>query len=139
MNESKVDKLLSNGYLWNVSGLADYFFKIYSSGEFQRQYEVVRKKYIMNILMFLSELNTLSSIKCYSSKANFALIELLNGKSSFDFTMELLVNDGIYVRDCKDKIGLDEDFIRIASWTFEDNLKVLTALKRSLGDKFMVN
>jgi len=129
MSKEKVDQLLVNGYLWNVSGLADYFFKVYSDPQFQADYDVVRKKYIMNTLMFLTELGSLDNEKSYPSKANFALIEITNGKSSFDFTMDLLIDHGIYVRDCSDKIGLDGEFIRVASRSFEENLKIISALK----------
>ncbi len=129
MSKERINALLSNGYLWNVSGLADYFFKVYSDREFQNAYEVVRKKYIMNTLMFLTEINSLHNVKSYPSRANFALIEITNGKSSFDFTLELLVQSGVYVRDCSDKIGLDGEFIRVASRTFEENLKIISALK----------
>jgi histidinol-phosphate/aromatic aminotransferase/cobyric acid decarboxylase-like protein len=128
--KSKVSSLLANGYLWNVSGLADYFFKIYSTNEFQMEYEVVRKKYIMNTLMFLSELNSIKNLIVYPSKANFALIEL-KGTSSFDFSLDLLCNHGVYVRDCSDKKGLDGQFIRVASRTFEENLKIISSLKES--------
>lgn len=129
MSEKKVNTLLANGYLWNVSGLADYFFKVYASAKFQTEYEVVRKKYIMNTLMFLSELSRLKNVRTYPSKANFALIEILGGKTSFDCTMDLLLDHGIYVRDCSDKKGLDGEFIRVASRTFEENLKIIDALK----------
>ena len=131
MHEDRVKTLLSNGYLWNVSGLADYFFKIYSDPTFIAEYDIVRKKYIMNTLMFLTELNNLNNrdIRIYPSKANFALLELTNGLTSFDFSMELLINHGVYVRDCSDKIGLDGEFVRIASRTFEENLKIINALK----------
>ncbi len=129
LHESRVKHLLSNGYLWNVSGLADYFFKIYSDGVFQQEYDVVRKKYIMNTLMFLSELYALKNVITYPSKANFALIELTDGSSSFDFTMNLLVEHGVYVRDCSDKIGLDGQFVRIASRSFEENLIIIKALQ----------
>ena len=131
MHDSKVSLLLSNGYLWNVSGLADYFFKLYSQSNFINEYNVVRKKYIMNTLMFLSELNSLKGIKVYPSKANFALVEL-NGSTSFDFYIDLLINHGVYVRDCSDKIGLDGQFVRIASRTFEENLKIISAIKNTL-------
>ena len=131
MNEDKVSTLLSNGYLWNISGLADYFFKLYSQPDFIEEYDIVRKKYIMNTLMFLSEISTMKGIKVYPSKANFALIELIN-TTSFDFSIDLLVNHGIYVRDCSDKIGLEGQFIRIASRTFEENLKIIAAIKKSL-------
>ena len=130
MSADRVKKLLSNGYLWNLSGLCDYFFKIYSQPDFILKYDVVRKKYIMNTLMFLSELNNISSIKVYPSKANFALIEVIDGRSSFDFSMDLLIDSGIYVRDCSDKIGLDGQFVRIASRTFEENLQIFDAIKK---------
>jgi histidinol-phosphate/aromatic aminotransferase/cobyric acid decarboxylase-like protein len=129
MDSKRVNSLLSSGYLWNVSGLADYFFKVYSDQEFVQNYNVVRKKYIMNTLMFLSELSSITSVKVYPSKANFALVEILDGRSSFDFSMDLLINHGVYVRDCSDKIGLDGQFVRIASRTFEENLQIIKAIK----------
>jgi histidinol-phosphate/aromatic aminotransferase/cobyric acid decarboxylase-like protein len=131
MNEQRVNALISNGYLWNVSGLADYFFKVYSDNAFVKEYEIVRKKYIMNTLMFLNEINGITSIKSYPSRANFALVEIIDGRSSFDFTIDLLVDNGIYVRDCSDKIGLDGQFIRIASRSFEENLKIIDAIKNA--------
>jgi histidinol-phosphate/aromatic aminotransferase/cobyric acid decarboxylase-like protein len=130
MNSEKVDHLLKNGFLWNVSGLANYFFKVYRNEAFISEYDISRKKYIMNTLMFLTELKNIPGIKVYPSKANFALIELLNSDSSFNFAMDLLVNHGIYVRDCSDKIGLDGAFIRVASRTFEENLKIIQAIKK---------
>jgi histidinol-phosphate/aromatic aminotransferase/cobyric acid decarboxylase-like protein len=129
MDAVKVNILLQNGYLWNISGLTNYFFNVYANNEFISKYNIVRKKYIINTLNFLNELKKINGIKVYPSKANFALIEILNGKTSFDFTMELLMNYGIYVRDCSDKIGLDGQFVRIASRSSEENLKVIEALK----------
>ena len=134
MCEERVNRLLKNGFLWNVSGLTDYFFRVYASSHFMNEYSVVRKKYIMNTMMFLNELNAINSqIKVYPSKANFALIELLNGTSSFDFSMDMLIDNGVYVRDCSDKIGLEGEFIRVASRTFEENLKIIEAIKKRVG------
>ncbi|MCL9805131.1 histidinol-phosphate aminotransferase family protein [Flavobacterium amniphilum] len=132
MNSEKVDVLLRNGYLWNVSGLTNYFFKVYSDKAFIEKYNVERKKYIMNTFMFLDELKNIKGINVYPSKANFALIEIENGMTSFEFTVNLLVNYGIYVRDCSDKIGLDGQFVRIASRTFEENLQIIKAIKELL-------
>ena len=135
MNEKRVAELLSNGYLWNVSGLANYFFKIYCEPDFIAQYDIVRKKYIMNTRMFVTEMGNIKNIKIYPSKANFALIELLDPSiTSFDFSMNLLINYGVYVRDCADKIGLDGQFIRVASRSFEENLKIISAIKKAAQD-----
>lgn len=135
MNADKVDKLLKNGYLWNVSGLTNYFFKVYSEKSFIEKYDIERKKYIMNTLMFLNELKNIQGIKVYPSKANFALVEIENGMTSFDFTISLLLRYGIYVRDCSDKIGLEGEFVRIASRSFEENLKIIKAIKELLCEK----
>jgi len=129
MNSKRVDYLLKNGYLWNVSGLANYFFKIYTEDDFTKKYDIARKKYILNTMLFFKELETIKYIHVYPSKANFALIELKNNIKSFDYTIDLLLNSGIYVRDCSDKIGLNGSFIRVASRTFEENVQIITALK----------
>ena len=129
MSRDKVESLLSNGYLWNVSGLANYFFQVYGRNKFQKEYDVVRKKYIMNTVMFLTELQKIDGLKIYPSKANFALVEILTGATSFDFTMKLLLEHGVYVRDCEDKIGLNGEFVRIASRSFEENLKIIDAIR----------
>jgi histidinol-phosphate/aromatic aminotransferase/cobyric acid decarboxylase-like protein len=129
MQPEKVNYLLNHGYLWNVSGLTDYFFKLYSREDFQRRYDVVRKKYIMNTLMFLNELIRTPNIKVYPSRANFALVELLDGSDSREFMIKALYSYGIYVRECSDKIGLDGQFIRVASRSFEENVLILNAFK----------
>lgn len=132
MDSERVNFLLQRGYLWNSSGLADYFFDLYSRRDFQVDYEVVRKKYIMNTLMFFNSLNELKNCRMVPSKANFALLELKTKTSSDVFT-ELIYHHGVYVRDCSDKIGLNGEFIRVASRTFEENLTILQALKQVIG------
>jgi histidinol-phosphate/aromatic aminotransferase/cobyric acid decarboxylase-like protein len=129
MDSNKVKQLLDTGYLWNVSGLTDYFFKLYSRPDFQKKYDVVRKKYIMNTLMFLNELNRIPNIKVYPSRANFALVELTDGSNATEVMIKLLFSYGVYVRECSDKIGLEGQFLRIASRSFEENITILEALK----------
>jgi histidinol-phosphate/aromatic aminotransferase/cobyric acid decarboxylase-like protein len=129
MQSDKVKMLLDTGYLWNVSGLTDYFFKLYSRIDFQKKYDVVRKKYIMNTLMFLNELNRIPNIKVYPSRANFALVELIDGSNATEVMIKLLYSHGVYVRECSDKIGLEGQFLRVASRSFEENIIILDALK----------
>jgi histidinol-phosphate/aromatic aminotransferase/cobyric acid decarboxylase-like protein len=133
MSKAKIDYLLDTGYLWNVSGLTDYFFRLYSREDFQKSYDLVRKKYIMNTMMFLNELNRIPGIKVYPSRANFALVELIDGTKSVEMMIKLLYTYGIYVRECSDKIGLDGQFLRIASRSFEENILILEAFKDIYG------
>lgn len=139
MSSERVAELLDNGYLWNISGLSSFFFDLYADREFQMKYDLVRKKYIMNTLMFINELKKIEKdnhIKVYPSKANFVLIELLNGKKSFDFMADLLVDYGVYVRECSDKKGLENgQFVRVASRNFEDNMLMISAIRENLESK----
>ena len=128
MQKSKIDKLLKNGYLWNSNGLSEYFFRIYGTQDFRDKYEMVRKKYITQTQQFFSDLAKIQGLKVYPSKANFALLELVNGIKSSDFVIKMLLKYGIYTRTCNDKIGLNGEFVRLASRTKEENDMILNAL-----------
>jgi len=129
MNEEKIKRLLGNGYLWNSNGFSEYFFRLYSSKTFLDDYEIIRKKYILETSKFFQKLSNLKGIKLYPSKANFALIELINNQTSDDFVADLLIDSGVYVRTCSDKIGLDGEFARIASRTYNQNQLIINSLK----------
>jgi histidinol-phosphate/aromatic aminotransferase/cobyric acid decarboxylase-like protein len=125
----KVSQLLNTGYLWNSSGLAEYFFRLYTRKDFIVEYEEVRKKYITESLFFVTELNRIPKIKVYPTKANFVLIEILNGQTSDEISTELLLNYGIYARNCSDKIGLHGHFIRVATRYKQENEYIIKSLR----------
>lgn len=129
MSKRRVSELLKNGYLWNSNGIAEYFFKLYSRPDFLTKYEIVRRKYITESLFFISELNQIASIKVYPSRANFVLIELLNGMTADDICSKLICDHGVYVRNCNDKIGLVGEFIRVAARSQDQNKIIIDAIK----------
>ena len=129
MSKKRVSELLENGYLWNSNGIAEYFFQLYSRKDFLARYEVVRKKYINESKLFFDQLLTLKNIKIYPSRANFVLIELLNGLVADEVSAKLLCDYGVYVRNCKDKIGLNGEFIRVAARSNNENGIILKALE----------
>ena len=61
--------------------------------------------------------------------ANFVLVELTNGATSYDFVSKLLIKYGVYIRDCSDKIGLYGEFVRIASRTKAENEIIVDSAK----------
>jgi len=128
MDKRKVEKLLKNGYLWNIGGLAEYFFQLYKKSGFVREYESVRKKYIYDTQMFFDELSGIEELKVYPSKANFAIVELLDRSNSTNFVSKMLIKYGVYTRTCSDKIGLNGEFVRIASRTKIENRVILKSI-----------
>ena len=135
MDKEKVDYLLRYGHLWNVSGLAEYFFRLYVQDEFQKKYEKVRIRYIQEAKHLFSELAAIAGLKVYPSMANFFLVELTNGATSSDFVSKLLIKYGVYIRDCSDKIGLDGEFVRIASRTQAENEIIVSSVKDVLQNE----
>lgn len=129
MAKKRVAELLKNGYLWNSNGIAEYFFKLYSRKDFLKKYEIVRRKYITEALFFISELTQIENIKIYPTRANFVLIELLNGLTADDVSSDLICNYGVYVRNCNDKIGLEGEFIRVAARSQSENEIILNAIQ----------
>ena len=129
MDPSRVKRLLKNGYLWNSGGLAEYFFRLYTRQDFLSEYEEVRKKYITESLFFVTGLSQISDIKVYPTKANFVLVEILDGRTADEISTELLLRHGIYVRNCSDKIGLKGQFIRIASRHKMENEYIVDSLR----------
>ena len=129
MDKQKVNSLLSNGYLWNSSGLSEYFFQLYRNEEFFKKYNEIRKNFILETKDFYNELSLIKKIRVFPTRANFALVELIDGSSSANFVSKLLIKYGIYARTGDDKIGLDGQFIRIASRTKDENKVIIKSLR----------
>lgn len=129
MSKEKVSRLLKNGYLWNSNGLSEYFFKLLTRPDFVKEYEDVRRMYIAEAHSFFKELAKIPKLKVYPSKANFVLVELLDGSRSIDFVLKLLIKHGVYVRTGSDKIGLEGEFVRISARTKEENQIIIEAIE----------
>jgi histidinol-phosphate/aromatic aminotransferase/cobyric acid decarboxylase-like protein len=130
MAPERVRALLGNGFLWNSSGLAEYFFDLYSRPDFLIEYERKRVHYLRHSRRFFKTLSLMPGIYAYPTSANFILIELRNGMTAEDLVCRLLVRRGIYTRTCDDKKGLDPGkFIRVASRCRSENRFVLRAFR----------
>jgi histidinol-phosphate/aromatic aminotransferase/cobyric acid decarboxylase-like protein len=130
MAPDRVRALLDNGFLWNSSGLAEYFFDLYSRPEFLIEYERKRVHYIRHTRRFFRALSLMPGLYAYPTSANFILIELRNGMTAEELVCRLLVRRGIYTRTCDDKKGLEPGkFIRVASRCRSENRFVLRAFR----------
>ena len=133
MKKSRVNRLLDHGYLWNTSGIAEYFFSLFSRPTFLSEYRKVLETYLGYIDVFTSMTSRANFIRTYPTSSNFQLMQIPAGVSASVITTLLLVRHGVYVRACGDKIGLDGEFIRVAIRTEPENELVFAALKDVLG------
>ena len=95
------------------------------------EYEKVRKRYISEMSHFAYNLMKIPNIKIYPSSANFVLINL-GDRDSFDFSCNLLIKHGLYVRECSDKKGLEGNYIRLACRTSKENKEIIKILREEL-------
>jgi histidinol-phosphate/aromatic aminotransferase/cobyric acid decarboxylase-like protein len=134
MAPQRVQTLLENGYLWNSSGLAEYFFDLYSRPDFQERYERERIRFIRNSRRFFTALSKIPGLHVYPTFANFALVELQGGLSAEELVCRLLIRRGVYTRTCDDKRGLENGkFLRIAARNRPENAYIIRSLRRLIG------
>jgi histidinol-phosphate/aromatic aminotransferase/cobyric acid decarboxylase-like protein len=134
MSEDRVADLLSNGYLWNTSGLSEFFFRLLAEPDFQALYASARLRYLGEASAFFEELGRLERIRAYSTMANFCLVELDATLRTEIVAPLLLIRHGVYIRDCRDKRGLEDgQYIRIAGRKHLENEIMINALKDVLS------
>jgi histidinol-phosphate/aromatic aminotransferase/cobyric acid decarboxylase-like protein len=135
MAAERVSRLLQHGYLWNSSGLAEYFFRLYARPDFQAAYAPVRQRYRQDFAAFQTVLARIPGLQVFPSQANFVLLKLTSGLSADEFFTQLLTDHGIYVRTCRDKRGLENgEYVRVAGRTAEENTAILSAVQAVLGN-----
>ena len=134
MPEKRVNAFLESGYLWNSNGIAEYFIDLYTRDGFRDEYEVERKRYIQDTQIFYKELTNIEGISCYQSKANFFLVNLGSEIKSELLCNIMLIRDGVYTRNCDDKIGLEGNFLRIASRSDHENSLIAESLNGILNN-----
>ena len=66
-------------------------------------------------------------LKIYPAYANFILVKLLDGTTSFEM-FERCIKSGLMIRDCASFHGLDGEFIRFCIQKKEDNDRLLNLL-----------
>ena len=109
------EKLRSQLPFWNINGLAAYILRCLTNykAEFAASFaRVAEDRCYMN-----ERLADFPELSVYPSKANFLFIELPAGVSGRKLRDRLLANHGLMVRECSNKIGCSEQYLRVAVQT----------------------
>ena len=123
-----IDKM--NGFKdpWNVNILAQKAGEIILN---QDEYIKLTKKVIYKEKLFLyQELKKIENIEVYYPNANYIFIDLKNIGYNSTAVYEKLAKKGILIRNCFNYRGLDDNHIRIAVKSREDNKKLIDKLKK---------
>ena len=112
---------------WNVNTLAQYFLSLLPSTN--AAYHESRKRLIGDVRWLYNTLRAIAGIEVYPTGANFVLFKIKGGMTAAELQGLLLTEHGMYVRDCSNKIGMDNFHIRVASQGREKDSKLVEALE----------
>jgi histidinol-phosphate/aromatic aminotransferase/cobyric acid decarboxylase-like protein len=131
MNPRAADLLRAQLPFWNVNGLAAYILKTVSEyrDEFRQSLALVEedRRYMLN------QLERINGLRVFPSKANFLYVELplnIPGRTLRD---RLLEEYGLLVRECSNKIGSSEQYLRLAVQTKEAVDVLVQALRHEVS------
>ena len=97
---------------WNVNGLAAYVLKTVT--RFKAEYRESFARAAEDRAYMTKRLSEISGLTVYPSKANFLFVELPEGVPGKVLRDRLLGRYGLLVRECGNKIGSSEQYLRLA-------------------------
>ncbi len=112
---------------WNINTLAQYFLSLLPSTD--AAYHEGRKRLIGDVRWLYHALQAISGIETYPTGANFVLFKIKGGMTAAELQGYLLNEHRMYVRDCSNKIGMDNFHIRVASQGREKDARLVKALQ----------
>jgi histidinol-phosphate/aromatic aminotransferase/cobyric acid decarboxylase-like protein len=116
---------------WNINGLAAYILK--SMSEFMDDFRQSLALVAQDRAYMLNQLERVRGLRVFPSQANFLYVELPPDFSGRNLRDRLLEHYGLMVRECSNKIGSSERYLRLAVQTKESINLLAHALRRELS------
>ncbi len=126
-NKYFLSKLLSLIPIWNINTLGEYFLSRLKDTDCQ--YHKARLKVVRDVHHLYNALKKIEGFFVYPTGTNFILIKSDCGLTAEELQTILLEEYGAYVRDCSNKVGIDEYHIRVASQGRKKDKVLIEALK----------
>jgi histidinol-phosphate/aromatic aminotransferase/cobyric acid decarboxylase-like protein len=97
---------------WNINGMAAYVLKTVT--RFKAEYLASFASVANDRIYMTEQLLTVPGLTVYPSRANFLFVELPGGVRGRQLRDRLLSNYGLMVRECSNKKGASEQYLRLA-------------------------
>jgi threonine-phosphate decarboxylase len=113
---------------WNLNTLAEYFLSLLPQAD--AAYHEARKRLMADVRWLYGALKTIRGIDIYPTGANFVLLKVKTGMTAGELQSRLLEEHQMYVRDCSNKVGMDDRHIRVASQGHAKDARLVEALRK---------
>lgn len=130
-NPQAAELLRSQLPFWNINGLAAYILKSVTQfkDEFRQSLALVEE----DRMYMLHQLEKVPGLRVFPSRANFLYVELPENVSGRKLRDRLLKEYGLMVRECSNKTGASERYLRLAVQTKEAVDLLIPAMVRELS------
>jgi threonine-phosphate decarboxylase len=112
---------------WNLNTLAEYFLSLLPQTD--PDYHEARKHLMADVRWLYEALKSIRGIDVYPTGANFVLFKVKAGITASELQLRLLEEHQMYVRDCSNKVGMDDRHIRVASQGRDKDARLVEALR----------
>jgi histidinol-phosphate/aromatic aminotransferase/cobyric acid decarboxylase-like protein len=126
-NEAFLDKIRTSLPVWNINSIAEFI--LMQLKETDEIYHITRKEVIDDVRVLFQELSHFDGLRVYPTGSNFILLKVEFGMTARELQFLLLDNYQLYVRDCSNKVGIDQYHIRVASQGLEKDKKLVEVLR----------
>lgn len=128
MNHELICQLKKEVAIWNINSFGEFYMQIME--KYNREYKAALGKIRSERHILFEELEAIKGLRPIPSQANFIMVEIINGMSSFELTKHLLLQYHLFIKDLSGKISTDQgQYVRLAIRSEEDNKKLLEALR----------
>lgn len=129
-NDRMVALLRSSLPTWNLNTLAEFYLSLLPATDVE--YHAARRRVIADVRWLYEQLAAIDGITVYPTGANFVCFRIDTGQTAHQLQRRLLVEHGMYVRDCTNKLGMDPFHIRVATQGREQDRRLVAVLPRGL-------
>ena len=117
---------------WHLNILAEYFLTLLPASD--AAYRASLRQVTSDVGRLGDELSTIPGLFVYPTGSNFVLIRIDSGLKAAELQARLLDDHLMYVRDCSNKVGLDDRHVRVASQGRKLDARLVQALRELMGE-----
>jgi histidinol-phosphate/aromatic aminotransferase/cobyric acid decarboxylase-like protein len=126
-NRPRLERLRRLVPTWHLNSLAEYFLTLLPSTS--AAYDQSLRRVTADVRRLQNELAAIDGLFVYPTGSNFVLFRIEGDMTAAELQARLLTDHRMYVRDCTNKVGMDDRHIRVASQGRVADARLVEALR----------
>ena len=126
-NRAMLERLRRLVPTWHLNILAEYFLTLLPATD--AAYRESLQRVTADVGRLRDELSTIPGLFVYPTGSNFVLFRIEGETTAAELQARLLADHLMYVRDCSNKVGMDDRHVRVASQGLAADTRLVAALR----------